>query len=507
MALPHANEPVRPITGVSGAVSTSSNFSSCQESNEPPRPSRDILDFIPGLLPYVTRLEWLENRNCELSSATTDANQKRIAAEKLLEDRTMEIDKKREELREARELHAIQLQVRDKAMSEIEAKLARQEEEAKDSGLRPRWIPNSEGPDADLYDAVWALGDKTDKAMREMRTLVAGRGRPEQAFSRWEKTFCLQNIKLVQLDERLRSKQDKQNQEIKEQEAMLEAREGVVTDTESRLNMAKESLENDRQAFSLEQSQWRDGRARNLEGTDLEVVQQLWLQAKEEQIIPALRAEARSLATIEVENQLEPVHRAACAEAKSEGHTEGMAEALQVLEERERAAHEAGSASGRDAGKIEGHETGRYEGYATGRFEGFRDGYEAGESEGVKRGRNESQAQAEAKWKTKVISAEKKCHAEGRSVGMAEGEAKGYAEGLASASVIARVAGKKEGVVEGKRLAQVAKDESFFRGYHLGVLLPLWAHPSVYQADGQPTESHPYWRGRAVGQFIKSRDE
>ena len=419
----------------------------------------------------------------------------------------MEIHKEREELREARELHAIQLQVRREALSEREANLARQEEEAKDSGSRPKWIPNIKGPDADLYDAVWALGDKTDKAMRDMRNLVAGKNRPEQAFSKWEKTFCEQSIKLVQLNERLRSKQDKQKQEVKEQEAMLEAREGIVTYTESRLNMATRSLDNDRQAFSNEQHQWRVECASDLQGTDLEVVQTLWLEAKEEQIIPALRAEAISLATIEVENQLEPVHRAACAEARSKGHTEGMAEALQVLEERERAAHEAGSASGRDTGKMEGHETGRCEGHATGRLEGFRDGYEAGESEGVKRGRNESQAQAEAKWKTKVISAEKKCHAEGRSVGMAEGEAKGYAEGLASASVIARVAGKKEGVVEGKRLAQVVKDESYFRGYHLGVLSTIWAFPSLYQADGQPTESHPYWRGRSVGQFIKAGTE
>ncbi|KAI4637406.1 hypothetical protein J4E83_000222 [Alternaria metachromatica] len=422
----------------------------------PPRPSRDVLDFFPVLLPFVTRDEWLERRAEELSIEKIDADEKRVAAEEKLAEMTLKIDKEREELREARRMQATQLQVKDEAISEREANLARQEEEAKERGSRPRWIPHNNGPDSDLYDAVWALGDKTDKAMRDMRNLVAGKNRAEQAFSRWEKTFCQQSIKLVQLDERLRSKQDKQNQEIKEQEAMLEAREGVVTDTESRLNMAKESLENDRQAFSLEQSQWRDGRARNLEGTDLEVVQQLWLQAKEEQIIPALRAEARSLATIEVENQLEPVHRAACAEAKSEGHTEGMAEALQVLEERERAAHEAGSASGRDAGRIEGHGTGRCEGYAMGRSEGSRDGYETGKNEGRETGRSEG-------------------HTAGR--------------------------------VEGSTVAQPVRDDCYYRGFHTSMLVMEKRNPGRYQRDRDgrehPNPSHAYWIGRAVARNIK----
>ncbi|KAI4692585.1 hypothetical protein J4E81_007001 [Alternaria sp. BMP 2799] len=448
------------LTDAGGVVTASPNTAIPLGNAAPPRPSRDVLDFFPVLLPFVTRDEWLERRAEELSIEKIDADEKRVAAEEKLAEMTLKIDKEREELEEAQKMHAIQLQVKDKAISEREANLARQEEEAKDSGLRPRWIPNNEGPDADLYDAVWALGDKTDKAMREMRTLVAGRGRPEQAFSRWEKTFCLQNIKLVQLDERLRSKQDKQNQEIKEQEAMLEAREGVVTDTESRLDMAKESLENDRQAFSLEQSQWRDGRARNLEGTDLEVVQQLWLQAKEEQIIPALRAEARSLATIEVENQLEPVHRAACAEARSEGHTAGMAEALQVLEEREQAAYEAGSASGRDAGKIEGHETGRSEGHATGRLEGYRDGYETGKN---------------------------------------EGHEAGVQDGVRT--------GRQQGLLQGSTVAQPVRDDCYYRGFHTSMLVMEKQNPGRYQRDRDgrehPNPSHAYWIGRAVARNIK----
>lgn len=411
----------------------------------------------------MTRDEWLERRAEELSIEKIDADEKRVAAEEKLAEMTLKIDKEREELEEARKMHAIQLQVKDKAISEREANLARQEEEAKERGSRPRWIPHNNGPDADLYDAVWALGDKIDKAMRDMRNLVTGKNRAEQAFSRWENTFCEQSIKLVQLDERLRSKQDKQKQEVKEQEAMLEAREGVVTDTESRLNTAKESLENDRQAFSLEQRQWRDGRAKNLEGTDLEVVQQLWLEAKEEQIIPAVRAEARSLATIEVETQLEPVHRAACAEARSEGHTAGMAEALQVLEERERAAHEAGSASGRDAGRIEGRETGRSEGHATGRLEGHRVGYETGKN---------------------------------------EGHEAGVQDGVRT--------GNQQGLLQGSTVAQSVRDDCYYRGFHTSMLALEKRNPGMYQRDRngreRPNPSHAYWMGRAVARNIKQHN-
>jgi flagellar biosynthesis/type III secretory pathway protein FliH len=446
-------------------------------------------------LPFFTRNEWLERRVEDLSKEKADAERKHIAAEKKLEKKleetALEIKKEREQFQEVQDRHAIQLRVKEDAIAERDAILARHEED-KDSGERPKWIPNSKGPNADLYDAVWNLGDKTTKAIREMRNLVSGKNRPEQAFARWEKSFCKQSIKLVQLEELMRSKHDKLKLEFKEKEAVLEARESIVRDKESELSNAAEALHKDRQAFSVEQKQWRVDRAKNLHGTDLEAVQKLWLTAQEERVKPALRAEAKRQSNIEVKNQLELAHRAACTKARSEGHTQGLAEGLKTLEEQEHAAREAGDASGYQRGFEAGEEAGLRNGFATGWDEGHDADHVKGYNEDQDEGYNEGY---------------QKGHDEGWDKGWNSGRESGKEEGVKEGKAAGIRQGRLEGHAEGEKLAQTVKDEIFYRGLHTGVLQPLWRTPSIYRTDQQPNEIHPYWQGRAVVQLIRSQNK
>ena len=400
-----------------------------------------------------------------------DANQKRIATEKLLTDRTMVMRKEREELQEAQERHTRHASVEEQKLNEMAkemedktAALEKREEELKTTASKAKRIFPTAGPNSEVYDAIQSLGDWMEDGLRQFRNLSAGKTRLEQAIARWETKYCEPTIKIVKLQEHVRAEKEKHRKEYSKNARVMDGKAEELKQATATQTAAMKSLREERVVFGREQAHWRAQKASQLEGAELAVVQNLWLSIEEERVTPRIKAEAKRKSDIEVKLALEPQIRSQCARAKEEGR---------------------------------------------------KTGYEAGESDGVKRGRDEGQAQAETKWKAKIISAEKRCHAEGRSVGMAEGEAKGhaagkiagFADGRASTWNTAHASGKREGLEEGKTLGQSMEGESYYRGYHLGVLSTIWAVPSFYQADGQPTESHPYWRGRSLAQFIKADNQ
>ncbi|RYN31352.1 hypothetical protein AA0112_g6508 [Alternaria arborescens] len=77
--------------GASYTVTANTGNTASLLHDEPPRPSRDVSDIFPGLLPFVARNQWLEKRNQELLNEKPDSDQKRIAAEKKLAAITLEM--------------------------------------------------------------------------------------------------------------------------------------------------------------------------------------------------------------------------------------------------------------------------------------------------------------------------------------------------------------------------------------------------------------------------------
>lgn len=74
------------------------------------------------------------------------------------------------------------------------AVLEKREAALKAAEARPRRKSNEIRFDQDLFDAITKTKDAIEKGVREIRNLVTGKNRPEQAFQRWITRFCEPNI-------------------------------------------------------------------------------------------------------------------------------------------------------------------------------------------------------------------------------------------------------------------------------------------------------------------------
>lgn len=74
------------------------------------------------------------------------------------------------------------------------------------AATRPKTGPKA---DSSLLKAVENLGKATEKARRDMSNLLAGKKRPEQAFTKWETTYCKPSLDIVNLAKQM--KQDQEN--------------------------------------------------------------------------------------------------------------------------------------------------------------------------------------------------------------------------------------------------------------------------------------------------------
>ena len=132
-----------------------------------------------------------------------------------------------------------------------------------------------------------------------------------------------------------------------------------------------------------EQEKWRMQKAQELEGTELEAVQELWLSTQEERV----KAEVKKQTEIEVRKTVEPHIRAECAKAQEEGckagyvagvydgvkkgHLEGQVYAATIWRERVTSAEKASRNNSYTAGRVQGYADGRREGYNVGISDGF----------------------------------------------------------------------------------------------------------------------------------------
>lgn len=179
-----------------------------------------------------------------------------------------------------------------------------------------------------------------------------------------------------------------------------------------------------------EQEKWRMQKAQELEGTELEALQELWLSTQEERV----KAEVKKQTEIEVRRTMEPHIRAECAKAQEEGckagyvagiydgvkkgHLEGQVYSATIWRERVTSAEKASRNNSYTAGRAQGYADGRREGYNVGISDGFTIGLAAGKREGAgERGETNQQSYERGR-------------DEGHSQGHYEGYAKGFAQGL-----------------------------------------------------------------------------
>jgi hypothetical protein len=274
--------------------------------------------------------------------------------------------------------HVIDQQATQKS-KDIEEKMAtlvrrEHEFEAKEAKRRQRVAETS--AEQDLFDAIEALGLSLKKALREMRTLVAGKVRPQQAFERWESRFCEPTIQLVKLTERVRSTRNANTQ--REKDLTQRTTEFELKRTE--LTRATNQLKAEKDLFAKEQNEWRRQLAQNLEGAELKAVKEMWLKIQEETVKPQLLAEATSNSYDAAKRDLLEQSEEQAREAKKTGFMNGRVDGLR----------QGRAEISKDMNEKVGQA--RKEGLTKGRERGYAEGLTTGKEQGLFEGRNEAQA-------------------------------------------------------------------------------------------------------------------
>jgi hypothetical protein len=342
----------------------------------------------------------------------TDSDQKRMAAEKKLAAITLEM----KETLIAFESRAIALK--------------KSEEELRIKTLETRRNLPTVGPNADIYDAIQSLGNRMEDGMHHFNNLAASKNRLEQAVKRWEAMYCEPTIKIIKLQAHVHAEKEKHRKEYSRQMKVLNENAEELKQSAARHVTIARALGEERAVFDEEQEKWRMQKAQELEGTELEAVQELWLSTQEERV----KAEVKKQTETEVRRTVEPHIRAECAKAQEEGckagyvagiydgvkkgHLEGQVYATTIWRERVTSAENASRNNSYTAGRAQGHADGRREGYNVGISDGFNIGLAASKREGA-RERGETNQQSYERGRD-----------EGHSQGHYEGYAKGFAQGL-----------------------------------------------------------------------------
>jgi hypothetical protein len=339
------------------------------------------------LAKYHNYMDWADARIQKLEQKPIDPELGRNLLHDeiaVLKRKIKEQDGKIEELHKgnAAYRHVIDQQATQK-IKDIDEKMAilvrrKQEFEAKEAKRRQRAAETS--AEQTLFDAIEALEPSIEKALREMRTLVAGKVRPQQAFDRWESRFCEPTIQLVKLTERVKSARNADKR--REKDLTQHITELELQRTEH--TRATNQLKADKDLFTKEQDEWRRQLAQNLEGAELKAAKEMWLKIREESVKPQLLAEAKSISYDAAKQDLLEQSEEQAREAKKLGFMNGRLDGLR----------QGRAEISKD--KISKVSQARKEGHAEGRERGYAEGLTIGKEQGLVEGRNEFRATKEA---------------------------------------------------------------------------------------------------------------
>lgn len=177
--------------------------------------------------------------------------------------------------------------------------------------------------DQKLSDAIDTLGKTTEKARRETSNVVAGKKRPEQAFAKWERSYCKPALELVHLSKHVRDDRTKHDKEYTEQLIELVRREEKIKLSEQLSSTTRAKLGRELSAahlaFEEERDEWRTQRAQKLQGKELKAVQKLWQDQKAVQVEARIRRDMTAESDRAAEQRLGKELDARCAKARDQG--------------------------------------------------------------------------------------------------------------------------------------------------------------------------------------------
>jgi hypothetical protein len=445
------------------------------QANEPYRPqrNRDLLKFHPALSEYFDWMDWAEQRIRELSHTKLAAETAHALARKHLQDLAVRVQVQEQQVTALHDQHNDTSRAEEKEKEEKEkwfdekiAVLVKRGEEVKALAANATRPKNPPKVDLPLLDAVVNMGKMIQKARREMSNLVAGKKRPEQAFSKWENTYCQTSLDIVQLAEQVKKDRDKNQQLHIDQMANLLRREERVKLLEDYTDQVRKrhdrELREEQETFAQDQKEWRLQRANTLKGDEWEAVQEVWFSTQEARVRTQIWDEAKEASYGTAKEDLKEEHAAQCnrewGSGRQAGYEEGRKQGRSDIRKEFKAQIDGARADGYQEAKDEEEETKEMH-YS----EGYLKGLEVGNEEG---------------------------YAKGREIGKGEG----YAEGREACSEDANAALK------------TARGEVFFRALHLGVAMPSWPFQDFFKSDGTANELHRYWWGRTLAHYVRTQN-
>ncbi|KAH6018960.1 hypothetical protein HBI83_115170 [Parastagonospora nodorum] len=434
-------------------------------SDEPhrPQPSQDLLQFFPSLSQYTTWIKWAENRMQTLSRSEPTAEQSHVSTQAEIRNLTAKIKLQDERMAKLRREKSAQVQAlldsrveKQDWFDEQMATLVTRAQEIKEmemAAARPKTGPKA---DQSLLEAVSNLGKVTEKARRDMSNLVAGKNRPEQAFTKWETTYCKPSLDILHLAKQIKQDQESHQKQLAEQLANLVRREETtkyLEDFNSRTAASREkSIEKKAREFEEEQEEWRLQRAMNLAGEELKIVEEKWNKLHKQAFKAQIWDEAKKANIAAAEKSLELKHKKNCSEwyksGRVLGHDEGLKQGRVDTLREFKAQLDAAHASG--YGKA-------LESQATENADSIRVSYEEGE----RLGRETAAAEYEIAIDIAIDTAWQEAYRKGREAATAEHET--------------------------------------------AIAMPDWRYNTeLFEDDGAVDEHHPYWWGRLVALNIDS---
>ncbi|KAH5201880.1 hypothetical protein HBH77_125800 [Parastagonospora nodorum] len=473
-------------------------------SDEPhrPQPSQDLLQFFPSLSQYTTWIKWAENRMQTLSRSEPTAEQSHVSTQAEIRNLTAKIKLQDERMAKLRREKSAQVQAlldsrveKQDWFDEQMATLVTRAQEIKEmemAAARPKTGPKA---DQSLLEAVANLGKVTEKARRDMSNLVAGKNRPEQAFTKWETTYCKPSLDILHLAKQIKQDQESHQKQLAEQLANLVRREETtkyLEDFNSRTAASREkSIEKKAREFEEEQEEWRLQRAMNLAGEELKIVEEKWNKLHEQAFKAQIWDEAKKANIAAAEKSLELKHKKNCSEwyksGRVLGHNEGLKQGRVDTLREFKAQLDAAHASG--YGKA-------LESQATENADSIRVSYEDGE----RLGRETAAAEYEIAIDIAIDTAWQEAYRKGREAATAEHET-----AIAVATDTAYNDGQRKGRKTAATESKNAIEAAYCKGIHCGVQMPDWRYNTeLFEDDGAVDEHHPYWWGRLVALNIDS---
>lgn len=273
-------------------------------------------------------------------------------------------------------------------------------------------------PTTDIYDAIQSLGDRMEDGMHHFNNLAASKNRLEQAVKRWEAMYCKPTIKIIKLQAHTHAEKEKHRKEYSRQMKVLNENAEKLKQSAVRHVTIARALRKERAVFDEEQEKWCMQKTRELEGTELEAVQELWLSTQKERVKAEVKTHIRDECARAQEEGGKAGYVAGIYDGVKKGHLEGQVYAATIWKERVTSAEKASRNNSYTAGRAQGHADGRREGYNVGISDGFAIGLAAGKREGAGEIGETNQQSYE------------RGRDEGHSQGHYEGYAKGFAQGL-----------------------------------------------------------------------------